>query len=31
MQDQLIVLNFDNQYAAALASRLRAEKIYCRQ
>lgn len=30
MQDQLIVLNFDNQYAAALASRLRAEKIYCR-
>ncbi|MDD4081061.1 MAG: hypothetical protein PHP02_06575 [Eubacteriales bacterium] len=30
MQDQLIVLNFDRQYAAALASRLRAEKIYCR-
>ena len=30
MQDQLIILNFDKQYAAALASRLRAEKIYCR-
>lgn len=30
MQDQLIILNFDRQYAAALASRLRAEKIYCR-
>lgn len=30
MQDQLIILNFDKQYAAALASRLRAEAIYCR-
>lgn len=30
MQDQLIILNFDNQYAAALASRMRAEAVYCR-
>ena len=30
MQDQLIILNFDKQYAAALATRLRAENIYCR-
>ena len=30
MRDQILVLNFNSIYAAAIAARLRAEKIYCR-
>lgn len=29
MRDQLLVLNFDNAYAAAITSKLRAERIAC--
>ncbi|NLE20045.1 MAG: hypothetical protein GX623_04425 [Clostridiales bacterium] len=30
MRDQILVLGFDPSYAALIASRLRAEKIYCK-
>lgn len=30
MRDQILVLNYDSRYAASIASKLRAEKIYCK-
>lgn len=30
MRDQILVLDFDSSYAALIASRLRAEKVYCK-
>lgn len=30
MRDQILVLDYDSRYAAAITSKLRAEKIYCK-